>query len=135
MPYAAYKLMRILRGHELADSAWKGFRVVGDTLWSPEGFPFKPSHMVWWSLTCRMADQFRHLMRSDVPVLVVAPPVVAFAQADALSAYAQAPAAPAGKPAIPAARPLVPSANRGLKAPNLPKVMQSDAKLHQAVHP
>lgn len=59
VPYAAFKLMRILRGHELPHPAWRGFRVVGDTLWTPEGHPFRPDHMAWWSLTCRMADEFR----------------------------------------------------------------------------
>lgn len=62
VPYAAYKLMRILRGHEFPDPAWKGYRVVGDTLWSPEGHSFKPSQMTWWSLTCRMAAEFRTIM-------------------------------------------------------------------------
>lgn len=70
VPYAAFKLMRILRGHELPHPAWRGFRVVGNTLWTPEGHPFRPDHMVWWSLTCRMADGFRTLVRR--PGLVVA---------------------------------------------------------------
>lgn len=62
VPYAAYKLLRVMRGHQLLHPAWKGFSVRGDTLWTPEGRSFKPSHMTWWSLTCRMADQFRLLM-------------------------------------------------------------------------
>lgn len=62
IPYAAYKLMRILRGHELAHPAWRGFRVVGATLWTPEGRSFRPDHMTWWSLTCRMADEFRAMV-------------------------------------------------------------------------
>lgn len=68
VPYAAYKLMRILRGHELPHPAWRGFRVVGATLWTPEGHSFRPDHMAWWSLTCRMADEFRVLARLARPV-------------------------------------------------------------------
>lgn len=68
VPYAAYKLMRILRGHELPHPAWRGFRVVGDTLWTPERHSFRPDHMAWWSLTCRMADEFRVLVRLARPV-------------------------------------------------------------------
>ncbi|GGA74868.1 hypothetical protein GCM10011521_11340 [Arenimonas soli] len=64
IPYAAYKLMRVLRGHELTDPAWRGFRVVGNTLWTPEGHAFRPGHMTWWSLTCRMADEFRARARA-----------------------------------------------------------------------
>src|SRR5690606_35715132 len=48
IPYAAYKLLRILRGHELADPAWRGFRVVGPVLWTPEGHSFRPDHLTWW---------------------------------------------------------------------------------------
>lgn len=62
VPYTAYKLMRILRGYELPSSAWKGFRVVGDTMWSSEGLAFKAADLRWWSLTCRMAGEFRAMM-------------------------------------------------------------------------
>jgi DNA-binding XRE family transcriptional regulator len=70
VPYAAFKLMRVLRGHDLPHPAWKGFRLVGNTLWTPEGHPFRPDHMAWWSLTCRMADSFRALVSR--PGLVIA---------------------------------------------------------------
>lgn len=59
VPYAAFKLMRLLRGYELPGEAWRGFRLVGDTLWSPEGLAFKAADHYWWSLTCRMASEFR----------------------------------------------------------------------------
>jgi Phage protein len=62
IPYAAYKLMRILRGYELPNDHWEGYRLVGDTLWSPEGLAFKACQQRWWSLTCRMASEFRHIM-------------------------------------------------------------------------
>ena len=64
VPYAAFKLMRILRGYELPGHHWKGYRLKGDTLWSPEGLPFKASDATWWSLTCLMARQFRIIMAS-----------------------------------------------------------------------
>lgn len=62
VPYAAFKLMRILRGYELPGTAWRGYRLVGDTLWSPEGLAFKAADHRWWSLTCRMAAEFRSIM-------------------------------------------------------------------------
>ena len=62
MPYAAFKLMRILRGYELPGAAWKGYRLVGDTLWSPEGLAFRADEQRWWSLTVLMARQFRTIM-------------------------------------------------------------------------
>ncbi len=59
IPYAAYKLIRILRGYELPGHAWKGYRLVGDTLWSPENLPFRASDARWWSLTVQMAQEYR----------------------------------------------------------------------------
>jgi len=62
IPYAAFKLMRILRGFELPGHHWKGYRLIGDTLWSPEGLAFKAADHYWWSLTVRMAHEFRSIM-------------------------------------------------------------------------
>lgn len=59
IPYAAYKLIRILRGYELPGDAWKGYRLIGDTLWSPENLPFKAADARWWSLTVCMAHEFK----------------------------------------------------------------------------
>jgi hypothetical protein len=67
VPYAAFKLMRIMRGYELPGHAWKGWRLVGDTLWTPEGHGFKPEYQRWWSLTCRMAAEFRAMVRKGRP--------------------------------------------------------------------
>ncbi|HNV83611.1 MAG TPA: VC1465 family Xer recombination activation factor [Arenimonas sp.] len=59
IPYAAYKLIRILRGYELPGDAWKGYRLIGDTLWSPENLPFHAGDARWWSLTAQMAHEYR----------------------------------------------------------------------------
>lgn len=54
-PYSTFKLLRILRGFELPGDAWRGWYLKGDTLWSPEGKPFRPFDLGWWSLTVSMA--------------------------------------------------------------------------------
>ena len=64
VPYTAFKLMRILRGFELPGHQWKGYRLIGDTLWSPEGLAFKAVDHYWWSLTVRMAREFRQIMQT-----------------------------------------------------------------------
>lgn len=70
IPYAAFKLMRILRGYELPGKAWKGYRLQGSTLWSPEGLPFHSHDATWWSLTVRMAHEFvRSRLGQSLPVL------------------------------------------------------------------
>lgn len=85
VPYTAFKLMRILRGYELPGQAWKGYRLKGDTLWSPEGLAFKSSDQTWWSLTVRMAHEFRRMMATQRAVGVAA--------GQAVGAQAGAPAA------------------------------------------
>ncbi len=65
IPYSAFKLLRILRGYELPGAAWRGYRLKGDTLWSPEGLAFKASDHYWWSLTCRMAAEFRAMAAAN----------------------------------------------------------------------
>lgn len=65
IPYTAFKLMRILRGYELPGHHWKGYRLIGDTLWSPEGLAFRASDQTWWSLTVRMAHEFRRMMAAQ----------------------------------------------------------------------
>jgi DNA-binding transcriptional regulator YiaG len=69
VPYAAYKLMRVLRLFDAPHPDWDGYRFSGGVLWSPEGHPFRPEHGRWWSLTCRMADEFRRQMRERYPIV------------------------------------------------------------------
>src|SRR3546814_18321835 len=61
VPYAAYKLLRLLRGGELPGAAWKGWRLHGDTLYSPEGHGFGARDHAWWSLLVRRAAMFGEL--------------------------------------------------------------------------
>lgn len=64
VPFAAYKLMRILRGVELPNGcgllseAWAGWRFHGDKLISPEGREFVGTDSAWWSLLVQRARLF-----------------------------------------------------------------------------
>ena len=50
VPYAAYKLLRVMRGGKLLGTDWRGFHVWRDTLVTPEGHKFRASELAWWSL-------------------------------------------------------------------------------------
>lgn len=56
VPYAAYRLVRILGGYELPDPAWAGWVFHSGKLWSPEGHGFVPSDSNWWG---RLVSQAR----------------------------------------------------------------------------
>lgn len=55
IPYAAFRLLRILGGHKLPGEDWRGFWLKGNTLWTPEGKPLYAWEMRWLSLTFTMA--------------------------------------------------------------------------------
>jgi DNA-binding transcriptional regulator YiaG len=55
VPYSAFKLIKVLGRYDLPGAAWDGWRLNGDTLWSPERKPFRPHELAWWGLTCAMA--------------------------------------------------------------------------------
>ena len=57
VPYAAYKLLRILNRFELP--GWPGWHMHSGKLWTPEGFGFDPTDGSWWSLLVRQARGFR----------------------------------------------------------------------------
>jgi hypothetical protein len=63
VPYAAYRLLRILRNGELPGAAWAGYRLWGDTLWTPEGIALKAGQAAWWSLLVRCARAFQQQQR------------------------------------------------------------------------
>lgn len=60
IPYAAYKLMRIMRGFELPGDAWKGWRLNwNEVLVSPEGHRFRPEEFDWLHLLIEQAKYWR----------------------------------------------------------------------------
>lgn len=66
LPYAAYKLLRLLASGKHLDSAhWDGFYVQGDALVTPEGHRFQAGDLAWWSLAIRQAEAFRVLSRKQ----------------------------------------------------------------------
>jgi len=59
VPYAAYKLLRILTGFDLPGIAWRGWSISGDVLMSPEGKNFTAGDLGYLSLTFAVARQWR----------------------------------------------------------------------------
>ena len=62
IPYAAYKLLRILTGFELPGEAWAGWSIRGNTLWSPERRAFNASHLSYMWLTFAMARNWQEMV-------------------------------------------------------------------------
>ncbi len=59
IPYAVYKLARVLARLELPSEAWAGWRLEGNVLITPEGRQITPHDGSWWSLLVRQAAGFR----------------------------------------------------------------------------
>lgn len=59
VPYAAYKLLRIMTGAELPCPGWDGWHMHSGKLWSPEGHGFTSSDSAWWGLLVRQARLFK----------------------------------------------------------------------------
>lgn len=60
VPYAAFKLLRVMRWFELPPP-FTGWCIHSGRLWSPEGHSVRPEDGTWWSLICRQAQAFRTL--------------------------------------------------------------------------
>jgi DNA-binding transcriptional regulator YiaG len=59
VPYAAYKLVRVMRWFELPQKGFEGWCMHSGKLWTPEGIPIGPEDGSWWSLLVRQARCFR----------------------------------------------------------------------------
>lgn len=62
-PYAAYKLMRVLRGGKVLGPEWRGFTIRADRLNTPEGHTFHAGDLSWWSLLVRQARAYGNARR------------------------------------------------------------------------
>lgn len=61
VPYAAYKLVRVMRWFELPQKGFEGWCMHSGKLWTPEGHSIAPEDGGWWSLLVRQARCFRTL--------------------------------------------------------------------------
>ena len=58
IPFAAYKLLRLLNRMDLPGDSWAGWCFHGGKLWTPEGRSFVGTDGSWWSLLVRRAACF-----------------------------------------------------------------------------
>ena len=80
IPYSAFKLLRILANGELLPTAWKGWVIKGDTLWSPINRPFRQYELTYISHYFTMArywqaDYARRNTLKQAPKVSDAPPL------------------------------------------------------------
>ena len=61
IPYATYRLMRVLNFMELPGKAWQGWCFAGGKLISPEGRSFEGKDSNWWSLL---------ILRTNIPLSI-----------------------------------------------------------------
>lgn len=65
VPYAAYRLLRVMAGAELPCPGWDGWHMHSGKLWSPEGHGFGPLDSSWWGLLVRKARLFGEMYDRD----------------------------------------------------------------------
>ncbi len=58
IPYAAFKLVRVLLRYELPGDDWHGWHFHAGKLYTPEGRFIEPSDSDWWSLLVRKSQMF-----------------------------------------------------------------------------
>ncbi|WP_169728596.1 VC1465 family Xer recombination activation factor [Comamonas composti] len=67
IPYATYKLLRLLNRMELPGQSWQGWCFYGNKLISPEGRSFEGKDSNWWGLLvlrARMCSEFQEKLRA-----------------------------------------------------------------------
>ncbi|WP_059441056.1 VC1465 family Xer recombination activation factor [Comamonas sp. E6] len=69
IPYATYRLLRLLNRMELPGRTWQGWCFHGGKLISPEGRTFEGTDSAWWgrlTLQARMCSEFQEKLRAAV---------------------------------------------------------------------
>lgn len=66
IPFAVFKLLRLLNHMDLPGSTWGGWSFVGGRLVSPEGRTFLGTDGSWWGLLVRRAAMFDALYCENV---------------------------------------------------------------------
>jgi Phage protein len=61
IPFAAFKLLRVLLRYEIPHDDWQGWHFSGGKLWTPEGYSIAAHESAWWSLLIRRAQMFSSL--------------------------------------------------------------------------
>jgi DNA-binding XRE family transcriptional regulator len=92
VPYAAFRVMRLMGGYVLAGKAWEGWTLKDDQLFSPEGRSFKPHELRYISNYFTMARLFLKSRNSLKPQTNEVPTALSEA---ASSLSPTSPAAPA----------------------------------------
>jgi len=59
IPYAAYKLLRIMTGYDLPSAGWENWCLHSGYLWSPAGDRFDPARLAYLANPLAMADMWR----------------------------------------------------------------------------
>ena len=59
MPFAAFKLMRLMCRMELPGRDWDGWCISAGKLYTPEGHGLSPHDAKWWSLLVQRAEDGR----------------------------------------------------------------------------
>jgi transcriptional regulator with XRE-family HTH domain len=59
IPYAAYKLLRIISGYDLPGKGWEDWCLHSGALWSPSGDRFDPVRLSYLANPLAMADMWR----------------------------------------------------------------------------
>ena len=65
VPYAAYRLVRVMRLFELPCKGWEGWHMHSGKLWSPEGHGFTAHDSNWWGLLCSKARLFGEMYERE----------------------------------------------------------------------
>lgn len=103
VPYAAYKLVRVMRLFELPMPGWEGWHMHSGKLWTPEGYGFVPTDSGWWSNIVRKAHFFHQYYQRDQQLDLALQRMTAGSMASQVgnAAKAQPASSPTGGPGSP----------------------------------